>query len=177
MNNEIDIIAENMPIPEVPEVFEEPVIEVPAEAVEAEEPAVEAEEIAAEAEEIVVEAEEIAVEAEEIAVEAEEIAEDEEPVVAIPFDEDEEFIPPITFSDDYDDPVDDSEFDYYQSNSARVRIHLTEKEEEKKPEPVVRKVSLWGKIQNAVYHNKTAILIGAGVVALAVLLVISRSMA
>ena len=170
MNNEIDIIAENMPIPEVPEVFEEPVIEVPAEAVEAEEPAVEAEEIAAEAEEIVVEAEEIA-------VEAEEIAEDEEPVVAIPFDEDEEFIPPITFSDDYDDPVDDSEFDYYQSNSARVRIHLTEKEEEKKPEPVVRKVSLWGKIQNAVYHNKTAILIGAGVVALAVLLVISRSMA
>jgi len=90
---------------------------------------------------------------------------EEEPVVAVEFDEDEEFVPAITFADDYDDPIDDRDDDYYESNAARVRIHM--QEQEAKAEPVAaqtKKRTLGSAISNFYYHNKTACLIVGGLV-------------
>lgn len=95
--------------------------------------------------------------------------EGEEPVIAPVFDDDEEFVPAITFSDDYDDPVDDRDDDYYASNAARVRILLTKEAEKEAAEPVAaKKVGFGRKIANFFYHNKTALLVGAVAAALLV---------
>jgi len=202
MNNELDIMNEAVAAPETPEVFAEQLIDTAVEApvadvveddtaseaialaLAAEEAAEIDEEFAEVAEETACECCEAAEAAEETACECceaaevaeEAIEEDEEPVVAPVFDEDEEFVPAITFSDDYDDPVDDRDEDYYSSsNAARVRIHLTEEAEKKAAEPVItKKVSLSHKISNFVYHNKVALLIAAGVVALVALTFVTK---
>ena len=111
-------------------------------------------------------------EAEAVAEEAEAVAEEAE-AVAAEFDEDEEFVPPIVFSDDYDDPIDDSEYDYYESNAARVRIHM--QEQQAKEQSVVvqeKKRSFIGAIQNFAYHHKAGLLIALGVLVAAIAYVI-----
>ncbi len=79
-----------------------------------------------------------------------------EDVPAPEFDEDEEFVPPITFADDYDDPVDDRDDDYYASNAARVRIQLKDEvdaQNEAAEAARAKKRTLGDKIQNFFYHH------------------------
>ena len=114
-------------------------------------------------------AETVAEEAAEVAEEAAEVAEE----AAAEFDEDEEFVPPIVFADDYDDPIDDSEYDYYESNAARVRIHMQEQQAKEQPVAVQeKKRSFIGAIQNFAYHHKAGLLIALGVLVAAIAYVI-----
>jgi len=121
------------------------------------------------AETVAEEAAEVAEEAAEVAEEAAEVAEE----AAAEFDEDEEFVPPIVFADDYDDPIDDSEYDYYESNAARVRIHMQEQQAKEQPVAVQeKKRSFIGAIQNFAYHHKAGLLIALGVLVAAIAYVI-----